>query len=58
MTKYQTEKEKIRQQAIEWQNNFYNYNWTYQDICYYTERFAKLAKRYGLVKEFKENGVI
>ena len=58
MTKYQSEKEKIRQQVIEWQNNFYNNNWTYQDIYYYTKRFIKLAKRYGLVKEFRENGII
>lgn len=58
MTKYQSEKEKIRQQVIEWQNNFYNNNWTYQNICYYTKHFIKLAKRYGLVKEFRENGII
>ena len=58
MKKYQIEKEKARQQAIEWQQNTNNYNWTYQDICYYTERFNRLAKRYGLVEEFKENGII
>lgn len=58
MTQYQIEKERLRQQAIEWQLNFNNYNWTYQDICYYTERFERLAKKYGLVKEFRENGII
>lgn len=58
MTKYQREKENARQQAIEWQANFYKYNWTMQDIWYYTARFEKLAKRYGLIKEFRENGII
>ena len=56
MTKYQIEKEKSRQEAIEWQNNF--------DSCSFGELmhaeiyFEKMARRYGLTKEFKENGII
>ena len=56
MTKYQIEKEKSRQEAIEWQNNF--------DSCSFGELmhaeiyFEKMARRYGLIKEFKENGII
>ena len=58
MNNYQKQKKKARQEAIEWQRNFYNQNWTYQDIYYYTERFERYAKQYGLIKEFRENGII
>lgn len=58
MSKYQIEKEKARDKAIEWQHDFNNHNYSYLDLARYGEYFRKLAKRYGLVKEFRENGII
>lgn len=58
MNKYTQLKEKARDKAIEWQNDFYNYNYSYEELTYYQSYFSKLAKRYGLVKEFRENGII
>lgn len=56
MTKYQIKKGKIRQEAIEWQNNFDSYS--LEEIIHAGNYFEKMAHRYGLIKEFKENGII
>lgn len=58
MTKYQQQKEKARNEAIEYQYNFNDNIYTWQDLAGYSAYFSKLAKRYGLIKEFRENGII
>lgn len=58
MTKYQIEKEKARQEAIEWQYDFDNHNYSYYELWLQQIRFEKLARRFGLRKEFRENGII
>lgn len=58
MTKYQIEKEKARQKAVDWQMDFNNHNYSYGELTCYQDYFHKLAKRYGLVGEFRENGII
>lgn len=55
---YQTAKENARTEAIEWQIGFCDADYSYDDLAHYGEYFVKMAKRYGLVKEFKENGII
>lgn len=59
MKSYQERKEEIRQQAIDWQQKFIeNYTCDWLEISLTAARFEKLAKRYGLVREFKENAII
>lgn len=58
MSAYRKAQERARDKAIEWQMNFNNHNYSYGELAYYGEYFERLAKRYGLVKEFKENGII
>ena len=58
MSRYAREKENARQKAIEWQLDFNNHNYSYGELIYFAEYFTKLAKRYGLTEEFKENGII
>lgn len=58
MTTYQIKKENARQEAIEWQNDFENHNYSYVELLIIELRFKKLARRFGLTKEFKENGII
>ena len=58
MTKYQIEKEKARQEAIDWQNDFDNHNYSYYELYLQQLRFEKLARQFGLRKEFRENGII
>lgn len=58
MNKYLEIKEKLREEAKEWQSDFQNNNFSFGDVAYYTNYFYKKGKKYGLLKEFKENGII
>lgn len=58
MNKYQYYKEKYRQEAIEWQLDFGNHNYSWGELAYWGDYFYEKGKRYGLLKEFKENGII
>lgn len=51
-------KDKARYLAINWQNNFSKKSYSWQGIINWQNRFLKIAKKYNLVKEFKENGII
>lgn len=55
---YQELKNKAREEAKAWQLDFVNNNYSYEEIGNVGGHFTKLAKRYGLTKEFKENGII
>lgn len=58
MSVYQRAKERARNKAVEWQLDFNNHNYSWGELAYYENYFERLAKKYGLVKEFKENGII
>lgn len=58
MRTYQERKARAEQEAIDWQLNFTNHNYSYGELAYFSRYFEKLAKRYGLITEFKENGII
>lgn len=58
MTKYQIEKEKARQEAIQWQRDFDEHNYSYHELYMQQLRFERLARQFGLRKEFRENGII
>jgi hypothetical protein len=58
MNKYQINKARAREQAQEWQANFSDNNYSWLDLANFGAYFERLAKRYGLIKEFRENGII
>ena len=58
MNEYQKGKARARNLAIDWQHDFNNRNYSYGELAYYQELFYKLARRYGLIKEFKETGIL
>lgn len=58
MTAYEKAKESARQKTIDWQTEFHNNSYSYKELAEFTAYFTKLAKRYGLVREFRENGII
>ena len=58
MSRYARAKENARQKAIEWQTEYYNNNYSYGELIAFAEYFTRLAKRYGLMTEFRENGII
>ena len=53
---YEIKKEMARQEAIDWQNGVANHNYSYGELAEFGEHFEKLGRRYGLLKEFRENG--
>ena len=58
MTFYEIKKAQIRSEAIQWQYDFSNRPQSWHDVAESTAYFQKFGKRYGLIKEFKENGII
>lgn len=56
MDNYKKQKTKARQIAIEWQCND-SHNLSMVEYMMATSRFYKLGKRYGLLREFRENGI-
>lgn len=58
MNKYQRAKENARNKAIEWQRGFESHDYSYGELAYWQDYFRGLAKQYGLVREFEENGII
>jgi len=51
-------KEQARQYGIDYQQWASNKNLSYGEILVFQNKLDKMAKRFGLVKEFKENGLI
>lgn len=56
-TKYEIYKDRARDEAIEFSITSSAYNYSYGELVEKQNYFKKLAKRYGLTKEFKENGI-
>ena len=54
---YNRLKEEARQEAIEWQLTFVDNPMSWDELAEAGERFYTLGKRYGLLKEFRENGI-
>ena len=57
---YKERKENARALAIDFQNAIINSNidFSYYDLMMQGAQFEKIAKKYGLVEEYKENGII
>ena len=58
MNYYKKKKEELRQEAIEHQRQVREQNLSWWDVCDYQEHLETKAKKYGLLKELKENWVI
>ena len=54
--KYNYNKEKARETAKEWQTDQTAKSWG--EIATECDKLHKLAKYYGLINEFKQNGII
>ena len=55
--KYQIGKARARDIAINWQHEDSDYPYSYGGLMILQEYFYKLGKRYGLLKEFRGNGI-
>lgn len=58
MNTYQKNKARARQNAQAWQAATAETAITYGELIESTAYFTRIGKRYGLLTEFKENGII
>ena len=57
MTNYKEKKERAQQLAQDWQANFNGvHSWEY--VLTWSARWERIGRKYGLLKEFKENGIL
>ncbi len=54
-TRYNRRKEELRQEAIEWAANFDGWDCSYADLAEKQAYFERMGRRYGLLREFREN---
>ena len=58
MTSYKRGKEAARETAINWQADFSSHNYSYSELAVFQDVFFRLGRKYGLLREFRENGII
>lgn len=58
MTTYQRGKNAAREQAVVWQANSAEQSPSWGEIAAQRRQLEQLARRYGLVREFRENAII
>lgn len=56
--KYKEKKEEIRERAKEFQASFNDHDYSYSELLERQAYFEKMGKRFGLLKEFRENAII
>lgn len=57
MSTYQAKKNMAREEAIEWQERFGEQSISYEELAIAQSVFEQLGRRYGLLTEFRENGI-
>lgn len=55
---YQRGKEKAREEAKKWQYDVSQKALAWWDVAHMGDYFEKLGRRFGLIREFRENGII
>ena len=55
---YREKKARLREEAVRWQHDSSRHCLSYGEIVEKQAYFEKEGKKYGLMKEFKENGII
>ena len=58
MKNYKTKKEELRQRAINWQYAQSEHDFDLMTLSKVSFYFMQQGKKYGLIKEFKENAII
>ena len=58
MKTYAEKKAEIRDKAIQWQYDFADRVISWGELAEETAEFERLGRRYGLLTEFRENGII
>ena len=57
MSRYAEMKNRIRNEAIDFQLDVDNHCYSYGELAAFGSYFEEMGKRYGLLREFRENGI-
>ena len=57
MTHYEKAKAAAREKAVDFSNSCGEMNLSYAELAEIGNQFHKLGKRFGLLREFRENGI-
>ena len=57
MKTYADYKAEVRERAIEWQRDFADRVMSWGEVAEETAELERLGRRYGLLTEFRENGI-
>lgn len=55
---YAERKNAAREKAMRYQNTITEFNLSWGEMAEWQAMFERLGKRYGLLREFRENGII
>ena len=55
---YEGKKEVLRAVAIDWQADFTNRNYSYSELAEWQGFFEEYGRKFGLLREFRENAII
>jgi hypothetical protein len=58
MKTYRERQTEARAKAQEWQRAAQENNFSYGELIIYQAHIETLGKQYGLIREFRENGII
>ena len=57
MSKYENGKARAREMAVEFSNTCGEMDLSYMELTEIGNKFYRLGRRYGLLREFRENGI-
>ena len=55
---YHAYKEELTEIARKWQEDFSRFNYDYRQLAGWGAFFEEYGKKYGLLREFRENGIL
>lgn len=53
-----TTQDEARQEAVDWQTSWQDYQYSYGELAEWQAYFRNLARKFDLRDEFEENGII
>lgn len=55
---YAEKKARLRNEAMQWQHDFANHSYSCSEIADRQAYFEREGRKYGLIREFRNNGII
>lgn len=57
LNNYRIRQNTARNEAMDWQHDFNNHDYSLSELLEWFNHFEKIGRRYGLLQEFRDNGI-